>query len=37
MRTRVEEVLSRILSEKHDAKIRVIFKEEHECRKSKTN
>lgn len=27
MRTRIEEVLSRILSEKHDAKIKVRFKE----------
>lgn len=27
MKSRIEEVLSRILSEKHDAKIKVTFKE----------
>ena len=27
MKTRIEEVLSRILSEKYDAKIKIVFKE----------
>lgn len=36
MRTRIEEVLSRILSEKHDAKIKIKFKEDKPCRVKKT-
>lgn len=31
MKTRIEEVLSRILSEKHDAKIKITFKEKEKC------
>lgn len=31
MKARIEEVLSRILSEKHDAKITIKFKERKEC------
>lgn len=35
MKARIEEVLSRILSEKHDAKIKIVFKErEHEQRRN---
>ena len=30
MRSRIEEVLSRILSEKHDAKIKITFKERYD-------
>lgn len=31
MKSRIEEVLSRILSEKHDAKIKIEFKEKKGC------
>ena len=36
MRSRIEEVLSRILSEKHDAKIKIKFEERKECQHRKT-
>ena len=36
MKSRIEEVLSRILSEKYDAKIKIRFKEREECRQEKT-
>lgn len=36
MKSRIEEVLSRILSEKHDAKVKIKFKEKKECKKQKT-
>ena len=36
MKSRIEEVLSRILSEKHDAKVQIKFKEREECQKQKT-
>lgn len=36
MKSRIEEVLSRILSEKYDAKIKITFKEDKTCRKQKT-
>ena len=36
MKARIEEVLSRILSEKYDAKIKIRFKEREECRREKT-
>ena len=32
MKSRIEEVLSRILSEKHDAKIKIKFKERKTCK-----
>jgi hypothetical protein len=35
MKSRIEEVLSRLLSEKYDAKIKVKFKERTECQKQK--
>ena len=35
MKTRIEEVLSRILSEKYDAKVKIKFKEREECQKQK--
>ena len=37
MRDRVGEVLSRILSEKHDAKIKVEFKEREDDHKERNN
>lgn len=33
MKSRIEEVLSRILSEKHDANIKIIFKEREDERR----
>ena len=36
MRDRIGEVLSRLLSEKYDAKIKITFKEKSECQKEKT-
>ena len=33
MKSRIEEVLSRILSEKHDANIKIIFKEREDGRR----
>lgn len=36
MKSRIEEVLSRILSEKHDAKISIKFKERKKCPKKQT-
>lgn len=36
MRDRIGEILSRLLSEKYDAKIKVTFKEGSECPKQKT-
>lgn len=36
MKARIEEVLSRILSEKYDAKIRIKFKEVEKCQDIKT-
>lgn len=36
MKARIEEILSRILSEKHDAKIVIKFKEKEKCTKQKT-
>ena len=36
MKARIEEVLSRILSEKHDAKIKIKFKERETCTETKT-
>lgn len=36
MKSRIEEVLSRILSEKHDAKVKIKFKERERCQKQKT-
>lgn len=36
MKDRIGEVLSRLLSEKYDAKIKITFKEEVECPKQKT-
>lgn len=36
MKSRIEEVLSRILSEKYDAKVKIKFKEREECPKPKT-
>lgn len=37
MKARVGEVLSKILSRKHNAKIKIKFKEKTECQKDKTN
>ena len=36
MKSRIEEVLSRILSEKHDAKIKIKFEERKECKSEQT-
>lgn len=36
MKDRIGEVLSRLLSEKYDAKIKITFKEKEECQKQKT-
>lgn len=36
MKARIEEVLSRILSEKYNAKIKIKFKEREECPRKKT-
>lgn len=36
MKSRIEEVLSRILSEKYDAKIKIRFKERKKCHQEKT-
>lgn len=35
MKARIEEVLSRILSEKHDAKVVIKFKENKKCQEQK--
>lgn len=36
MKSRIEEVLSRILSEKYDAKVKIKFKEREACQEQKT-
>lgn len=36
MKARIEKLLSRILSDKYDAKVEVKFKERTECQKQKT-
>lgn len=36
MKSRIEEVLSRILSEKYDAKVKIKFKEVEKCPDTKT-
>lgn len=36
MKSRIEEILSRILSAKHDANIKIKFEERKECPKQKT-
>lgn len=36
MKDKIGEILSRLLSEKYDAKIKITFKEEDECPKQKT-
>lgn len=36
MKDRIGEVLSRLLSEKYDAKIKIKFKERDECTENKT-
>lgn len=36
MKARIEELLSRILSEKHDAKITIKFEERKPCQDKKT-
>jgi hypothetical protein len=36
MRDKIGKILSKILSRKHDAKIKIRFKEKEECQKDKT-